>query len=259
MSAPQCVASKGPGTSGCTDNDDCNGAGTAGPPSCREGNTGSPHRAGPGPGSRWGVRRVPDRPAYSGRRTCGPHAASHSGTRDCGHGGRVRRSHAAVRSLATGSAFRGSVTRAVSAAIAKRPRKSVRQRALYRIHDQWRIRGVRSRRRTILFLSAGIYDDVSAAPLLCAGLIGFRSYRMIHRNAREIGIYGFGAAAHIITQIALFQRKRVYAFSRPGDSETQGFALRLGASWAGDSTAIPPSQLDAAILFAPAGQLCRLR
>ncbi len=99
------------------------------------------------------------------------------------------------------------------------------------------------------------YDDVSAAPLLCAGLIGFRSYRMIHRSARDIGIYGFGAAAHIITQIALFEKKRVYAFSRPGDSETQGFALRLGASWAGDSTATPPVELDAAIIFAPAGQL----
>ncbi|SFV32952.1 zinc-dependent alcohol dehydrogenase family protein [Thermoflavifilum thermophilum] len=93
------------------------------------------------------------------------------------------------------------------------------------------------------------------APLLCAGLIGFRSYRMIHPSARRIGLYGFGAAAHILTQIASHQGKEIYAFTRDGDQAGQRFARRMGAYWAGGSSDLPPVRLDAAILFAPVGTL----
>jgi propanol-preferring alcohol dehydrogenase len=100
-----------------------------------------------------------------------------------------------------------------------------------------------------------IYGDAEAAPLLCAGLIGYRSYRMIEQYAERVGIYGFGAAAHIIAQVAIYQGKRIYAFTRPGDRDAQRFARRLGAVWAGDSTELPPEELDAAIIFAPVGSL----
>lgn len=99
------------------------------------------------------------------------------------------------------------------------------------------------------------YSDVEVAPLLCAGLIGYRSYRMAGNNVERLGIYGFGAAAHIITQVAVYQGKRVYAFTRSGDVQAQKFARQLGAVWAGDSTELPPEQLDAAIIFAPVGAL----
>ena len=98
------------------------------------------------------------------------------------------------------------------------------------------------------------YDDVHAAPLLCAGLIGYRAYAMTE-GAHRIGLYGFGAAAHIIAQLALLQGREVYAFTRPGDTRSQQFALSLGASWAGPSDVLPPRPLDAAILFAPDGAL----
>ena len=97
------------------------------------------------------------------------------------------------------------------------------------------------------------YRDAEAAPLLCAGLIGYRSYRMVGKDAERLGIYGFGAAAHIIAQVAVTQGRRVYAFTKPGDVEGQEFARTLGAGWAGDSTAAPPEKLDAAIIFAPVG------
>jgi alcohol dehydrogenase, propanol-preferring len=99
------------------------------------------------------------------------------------------------------------------------------------------------------------YDDMSAAPLLCAGLIGYRAYRMTGDNVEKLGIYGFGAAAHIIAQIAVHAGKQIFAFTRPGDKAAQEFALRLGAKWAGDSTEMPPEPLDAAIIFAPIGSL----
>ena len=98
------------------------------------------------------------------------------------------------------------------------------------------------------------YGDAEAAPLLCAGLIGYRSY-CFAGDAKTIGIYGFGAAAHIVAQIARHQGRTVYAFTRPGDSAAQSFALRCGAHWAGSSDAAPPVPLDAAILFAPVGAL----
>jgi propanol-preferring alcohol dehydrogenase len=98
------------------------------------------------------------------------------------------------------------------------------------------------------------YPDAQAAPLLCAGLIGYRSYRMTG-DAERIGFYGFGAAAHIIAQVAVYQGKKVYAFTRSGDTEGQEFAKRLGAVWAGGSNEKPPEELDAAIIFAPVGSL----
>jgi propanol-preferring alcohol dehydrogenase len=98
------------------------------------------------------------------------------------------------------------------------------------------------------------YPDLQAAPLLCAGLIGYRSFRMTG-DAERLGIYGFGGAAHIITQVARHQGRRIFAFTSPGDEEAQGFALELGAVWAGDSTEPPPEELDAEIVFAPVGAL----
>jgi len=98
------------------------------------------------------------------------------------------------------------------------------------------------------------YADRQAAPLLCAGLIGYRSLIMAG-DAERLGLYGFGAAAHIIAQVAIHQGRRVFAFTRPGDAEGQGFALELGAEWAGSSEEAPPEPLQAAIIFAPVGSL----
>jgi propanol-preferring alcohol dehydrogenase len=100
----------------------------------------------------------------------------------------------------------------------------------------------------------GDYDDAEAAPLLCAGLIGYRALRMAG-DAERLGIYGFGAAGHIVAQVARWQGRRVFAFTRPGDVEAQSFARDLGAEWAGDSDETAPERLDAAILFAPVGSL----
>ncbi|HUB65939.1 MAG TPA: zinc-dependent alcohol dehydrogenase family protein [Candidatus Methylacidiphilales bacterium] len=98
------------------------------------------------------------------------------------------------------------------------------------------------------------YSDAHAAPLLCAGLIGYRSL-VKAGDAERLGIYGFGAAAHIVCQVAQHQGRKVFAFTRPGDEAAQIFARSLGAVWAGDSNAAPPEELDAAIIFAPAGGL----
>jgi propanol-preferring alcohol dehydrogenase len=100
----------------------------------------------------------------------------------------------------------------------------------------------------------GAYGDAEAAPLLCAGLIGYRSLRMAG-DAERLGIYGFGAAAHIVAQVARHQGRRVFAFTRAGDFQAQDFARDLGAVWAGDSDEKPPEELDAAIIFAPVGPL----
>src|SRR6476469_2151276 len=98
------------------------------------------------------------------------------------------------------------------------------------------------------------YDDVEVAPLLCAGLIGYRSYRKTG-DARRLGIYGFGNAAHLIAQIAIYEGRELFAFTRPGDKETQQGAKELGAVWAGGSDEMPPEKLDAAIIFASVGPL----
>ena len=99
------------------------------------------------------------------------------------------------------------------------------------------------------------YSDLAAAPLLCAGLIGYRTYRLAGEHVERLGIYGFGAAGHIIAQVAAYQGKKVYAFTRPGDTVTQAFARRLGAYWAGGSDELPPDELDAALVLAPVGAL----
>jgi propanol-preferring alcohol dehydrogenase len=98
------------------------------------------------------------------------------------------------------------------------------------------------------------YGDVEAAPLMCAGLIGYRTLRLAG-EAQCLGIYGFGAAAHIVAQVARHQGRRLFAFTRPSDKAAQDFARSLGAEWAGDSTAQPPEPLDAALIFAPVGSL----
>ena len=98
------------------------------------------------------------------------------------------------------------------------------------------------------------YDDVDVAPLLCAGMLGYRSYRKTG-DARRLGIYGFGNAAHLITQIAIYEDREVFAFTRPGDKAGQESARKLGTTWTGGSDEIPPEKLDAAIIFAPVGAL----
>jgi len=101
------------------------------------------------------------------------------------------------------------------------------------------------------------YRDPQAAPLLCAGLIGFRSLRLAG-DAERLGIYGFGSSAHLVTQVARFQGRRVFAFTRPGDAAGQAFARQVGAAWAGGTDEPSPEELDAAIIFAPAGELVPL-
>ncbi len=102
------------------------------------------------------------------------------------------------------------------------------------------------------------YSDAEAAPLLCAGLIGYRAYRMAKEGmygGRRLGLYGFGAAAHILTQVAGWEGCKVFGFTRPGDKEAQAFAKSLGAHWVGNSDEMPRKKLDAAVIFAPAGEL----
>src|SRR4051795_2387433 len=99
-----------------------------------------------------------------------------------------------------------------------------------------------------------MYSDAEAAPLLCAGLIGYRALKKTG-DANRVGIYGFGAAAHIAAQVLRYQGRKLFAFTRPSDSTAQEFAIQMGATWAGDSDTLPPEELDAAIIFAPAGAL----
>jgi propanol-preferring alcohol dehydrogenase len=103
----------------------------------------------------------------------------------------------------------------------------------------------------------GSYGDAEAAPLLCAGLIGYRSL-VKAGGGKRLGVYGFGAAAHIVAQVAKYQQREIYAFTRPGDDDGKKFALNLGAVWSGGSNELPPKQLDAAIIFAPVGELVPL-
>ena len=107
------------------------------------------------------------------------------------------------------------------------------------------------------FLIPDIYSDAEAAPLLCAGLIGYRAL-VAAENAQRLGIYGFGAAAHIITQVASAQKREVYAFTKPGDIVSQKFAMEMGAVWSGNSDRQPPKEMEAAIIFAPVGSLIPL-
>ncbi|KAA9332901.1 zinc-dependent alcohol dehydrogenase family protein [Adhaeribacter soli] len=99
------------------------------------------------------------------------------------------------------------------------------------------------------------FANASSAPWLCAGLIGYRSFKLTGEQTESLGIYGFGAAAHIVIQLAIYRQKKVFAFTRVGDVATQSFALKLGAVWAGNASETPPQLLDAAIIFAPVGSL----
>ncbi len=107
------------------------------------------------------------------------------------------------------------------------------------------------------FPISDVYGDAEAAPLLCAGLIGYRSLRLAGPGPR-LGVYGFGAAAHIVAQVAQFEGRQVYAFTRDGDETAQNFAREFGAVWAGSSSELPPQKLDSAIIFAPVGELVPL-
>ena len=104
------------------------------------------------------------------------------------------------------------------------------------------------------FALPAAFSDVEAAPLLCAGLIGYRALKFAG-DAKRLGLYGFGAAAHIAVQVAKYRGQEVYAFTKPGDAPGQSFALKLGAQWAGGSDVVPPEKLDAALIFAPVGAL----
>jgi alcohol dehydrogenase, propanol-preferring len=111
--------------------------------------------------------------------------------------------------------------------------------------------------RRFCFLLPDGYPDLQAAPLLCAGLIGYRALRFTG-DAERLGIFGFGAAAHIIAQVARYEGRRVFSFTRPGDEAAQAFARELGAAWAGGTDTSPPEELDAALVFAPVGELVPL-
>ena len=134
------------------------------------------------------------------------------------------------------------------------PRESLRPRPLHRLPDRRRLCRADRRRPALLLRDRPRYGDVEAAPLMCAGLIGYRTLRMAG-DAQLIGIYGFGAAAHIVAQVARHQGRRLFAFTRPGDLPAQDFARSLGAEWAGGSDEVPPEPLDAALIFAPVGAL----
>ena len=137
------------------------------------------------------------------------------------------------------------------------PRESLRSSALHRLHDRWRICGIHRRGRAFLFSFPDPYDDVAAAPLLCAGLIGYRSLRKTG-DARGLGIYGFGNAAHLIAQIARYEGRDVFVFTRLRRHRRAAIrATALGAKWAGGSDEMPPEKLDAAIIFASSARSCR--
>jgi propanol-preferring alcohol dehydrogenase len=136
----------------------------------------------------------------------------------------------------------------------QRPRESLRKRPFTGYTLDGGYAGFTVADERFCFPIPDSYSDEHAAPLLCAGLIGYRCLRKA-QDAERLGLYGFGAAAHIVCQIATHQGRRVFAFTRPGDSAGQDFARSLGAAWAGSADAAPPEELDAAIIFAPSGPL----
>ncbi len=160
---------------------------------------------------------------------------------------------------ASGWAFPGSAGRAAAVRTAARARRTSVPDARftgYQIDGGYADYTVADAR--YCFPIHGGYTDAEATPLLCAGLIGYRSLAMAG-DAERLGIYGFGAAAHIVAQVARFQGRRLFAFTREGDTLAQAFARRLGAEWVGGSGETPPEELDAAIIFAPVGPWCRRR
>ena len=139
----------------------------------------------------------------------------------------------------------------------QRPGEPVRSPGVHRLYPRWRLRHPYVADARYCFPLGENGDDAEIAPWLCAGLIGWRSYRMAGEG-EALGLYGFGAAAHILAQVAVWQGRRVYAFTRQGDTAAQDFARSLGAVWAGASEETPPEPLDAAIIFAPVGALVPL-
>ena len=138
--------------------------------------------------------------------------------------------------------------------LSDRPGEPVPRGAVHRLPARRRVRRVRRRRARFCFPLPAGYTDTQAAPLLCAGLIGYRALTLAGDAAR-LGLYGFGAAAHLVAQVARHQGRRVFAFTRAGDAAGQRFARELGAEWAGASADAPPEPLDAALIFAPVGAL----
>ena len=182
-------------------------------------------------------------------------AAARPRAPDRRHGSRARRGRRRASSSASASACRGSAGRAGGAATAGRGRENLCDDARftgYTIDGGYAEQTVADER--FCFPIPDGYPDLQAAPLLCAGLIGYRALRLAG-DAERLGLYGFGAAAHIICQVARWQGRRVFAFTRPGDEASQAFARALGAEWAGGSLEPPPEPLDAAIIFAPVGEL----
>ena len=157
--------------------------------------------------------------------------------------------------LASASACRGSARPAASAPIAAAARRTcATRRCSPATPATAAMRRTRSPMPRYCFPLGEAGDDADIAPWLCAGLIGWRSYRMAGEG-KTLGLYGFGAAAHILAQVAIWQGRRVFAFTRKGDTAAQDFARSLGAVWAGGSEEMPPEPLDAAIIFAPVGAL----
>ena len=201
-----------------------------------------------------GVRSVPDRPARGRRRAAGAEVAAGAGPRDRRRGGprgAWRRSLPPGRAL--GIPWLGYTCGKCRFCLAGQENLCDAARFTgYQIDGGYAEYTVADAR--YCFPIQGSYADHEAAPLLCAGLIGYRSLRMAGAGER-LGIYGFGAAAHIVTQLARHQGRQLYAFTRGGDLAAQDFARALGAVWVGGSDERPPEELDAAIIFAPVGAL----
>ena len=211
--------------------------------------------AGASPGSRRGLRGLPHRSSRGGRRPHGAAAAGGAGARD--RGAHRRRSALASNgsTKASASASPGSAGPAAPVAIARSGRENLCPDARftgYTLDGGYGDYCIADER--YCFPLPGERDDAHSAPLLCAGLIGYRALALAG-DAERLGLYGFGAAAHIIAQVARAQGRRVFAFVRPGDRAAIDFARGLGAEWAGASDEAPPEELDAALLFAPVGAL----
>ena len=201
------------------------------------------------------LRRLPDRSARCRWRVAEPEAAAGPRPRDRRHRGARSASGRALRSRAIASACPGSgCTCGICRYCRLGPRKPLRPGPLHRLHARRRLRRVHARRPALCFPIPPGYTDAEAAPLLCAGLIGYRSLVMAG-EAQRLGLYGFGAAAHIIAQVARHQGGEVFAFTRPGDPDGTAVRPRPGGRLGRRFDRRRPSELDAAILFAPVGAL----
>src|SRR5581483_7183141 len=220
--------------------DACNAARAARPAPAAQGAAaaGTFRRPSADPGA--GLRRVPDRSASGRRRTAAALPADHARSRDRRHGSYPRPRRRRVSGGRPGRRALAGIHLRALRVLPARPREPLRASALYRLPDGRRLCGIRGCRCAVL--------------LLCAGLIGYRALAQAG-DARRLGIYGFGAAAHIVAQVARHEGREVYAFTRAGDEEGQRFARELGAAWAGASGDSPPRPLEAAIIFAPVGAL----